>query len=65
MANDIQNAVSGVVIKNGSTIVSCTKIGEYSTLNTYVKNTPIIADIESKYENRFDDPRYYAGDTVS
>jgi len=65
MANDIQAAVSGVAVKNGTTIVSCTRTGEYSVINTYVKNTPSITDIEAKYDSRFDDPRYYSGDTSS
>lgn len=62
MPNDIQTAVSGVAIKNGTAIVTTTFTGEYSKLDTYVKNTPIITDIESKYDNKFDDPRYYYGD---
>jgi hypothetical protein len=65
MANDIQAAVSGVVVKNGTTIVSCTRTGEYSTIDTYVQNKPTIADIESKYDARFDEPRYYSGDQDS
>lgn len=65
MANDIQAAISGVVVKNGTVVVSTTFTGEYSTLDTYVKNTPTINDIENKYDNRFDDPRYYSGDTVN
>lgn len=63
MANDIQVAVSGNLIKNGTSVISCTRTGEYAVLNTYVKNTPAIADIESKYDSRFDEPRYYSGDT--
>lgn len=65
MANDIQAAVSGVVVKNGTSLVSCTRTGEYSTINTYVQNSPTIADIENKYDGRFDDPRYYSGDNAS
>jgi hypothetical protein len=65
MANDIQAAVSGVVVKNGTTIVSCTRTGEYSTIDTYVKNTPTITDIQSKYDSRFDEPRYYSGDSIT
>lgn len=61
MAIDIQNAVSGVVIKNGTLLVSCTRTGEYSTINTYIKNTPTLTDIQSKFDNRFDDPSYYYG----
>ena len=59
MANDIQAAVSGVVVKNGTAVVSTTFTGQYSTLDTYVKNTPTISDIENKYDNRFDDITYY------
>lgn len=64
MANDIQLAVSGV-IKNGTSVVTCSRTGEYSVLNTYVKNKPTISDIEAKYDSRFDEPRYYSGDSES
>lgn len=53
MANDIQAAVSGSPIKNGSAVVTTTFTGEYSVLNTYVSNKPTMADIENKYDNRF------------
>jgi len=59
---DIAKANSGANIKNGTVVVSCTKTGEYETLNTYVNNKPILSDIESKYAARFDDPSYYYGD---
>lgn len=65
MATDIQAAVSGVDVKNGTAVVTCSWTGEYSTINTYAKNTPTIADIESKYDGRFDEPRYYSGDSAS
>jgi hypothetical protein len=65
MANDIQAAVSGVVVKNGTALVSCTKTGEYSTIETYVSNTPTIAEIQNQYDSRFDEPRYYSGDNAS
>lgn len=65
MANDIQAAVSGVVVKNGTSVVTCSLTGEYSVLNTYVLNTPTISDIQSKYDTRFDEPRYYSGDSAS
>lgn len=65
MANDINKAISANPLKNGTTLVSCTMTGEYSVLNTYVKNTPSITDIESKYDNRFDDITYYTiGDST-
>lgn len=61
MANDIVIAVSGDPIKNGSCVVYTNKYGDSKFLNTYVKNTPAIGDIENKYDNRFDDPSYYYG----
>jgi hypothetical protein len=64
MANDIMKAISANAIKNGTSLVSCTKTGEYGSLNTYVKNTPILSDIESRYDERFDDPSYYYGGGV-
>lgn len=63
MANDISIIVSGQPIKNGTTVVSTTFTGEYSTLDTYVLNSPTIEEIQDKYDTRFDDPRYYTGDT--
>jgi hypothetical protein len=59
MANDITKAISANLIKNGTVLVSCTTTGEYSVLNTSVKNTPAITDIENKYDNRFDEITYY------
>jgi hypothetical protein len=53
MANDITKAISANAIKNGTGIVSYTRTGEYSVLNTNVKNTPTIGEIEDKYDNRF------------
>lgn len=53
MVNDIQLAVSGNPIKNGTSIVTTTFTGKYSVINTYVKNKPTIETIEAKYDNRF------------
>jgi hypothetical protein len=61
MANDINKVISANLIKNGTVLVSCTRTGEYSVLNTNVRNAPTISDIENKYDNRFDDPAYYYG----
>ena len=63
MANDIVKAKSANAIKNGSALVSVNKSGTSETENTYVKNTPALSDIQAKYDTRFDDPRYYTGDT--
>lgn len=61
MAIDIIKAISANELKNGTTVVTCSRTGNYSVLNTYAKNTPTITDIEEKFDNRFDDPSYYYG----
>ena len=61
MTNDITKAISTNPIKNGTLLVSCSRTGEHGLSNNYVKNTPTITDIQSKYDNRFDDPSYYYG----
>ena len=63
MANDISLAISGNLIKNGSTVVSCSPLGIYSLISDDAMNTPTIENIENKYDNKFDDSRYYTGDT--
>jgi hypothetical protein len=50
---DIQAAISGIQIKNGSCVTSTTFTGAFKTLDTYVKNVPTIEDIKQKYGNRF------------
>ena len=40
MSNDINLAVSGNLIKNGSLIVSCSPLGIYSSISDDVLNTP-------------------------
>jgi hypothetical protein len=64
MAIDIVKSISANPIKNGTAVVSCTFTGEYSVLNTSVKNTPAIDTIQAKYDARFDDPSYYYGCNV-
>ena len=53
MATDISKAVDGSPIKNGTVVITTTFTGEYSTIDTYAKNTPTITEIEEKYDNRF------------
>jgi len=55
---DIQIAKAGV-IKNGTAVVYADKLGNSQTEDTHVSNKPAIADIELKYDDRFDDPSYY------
>ena len=69
MANDIQLAISGSPIKNGTMVVTCGQPGfprGSGTIiyNKYVSNKPVLTDIQAKYDYRFDDPRYYHGSNV-
>lgn len=60
MANDIGLAKIGEPIKHGSLVVApypFTNSFQFNNINTY--NKPVIADIESKYDDRFDDRLYY------
>lgn len=50
---DISKAISSNPIKNGTLVEGVTPLGIKSTLNTYVKNTPVLSDIQSKYGNNF------------
>jgi hypothetical protein len=56
--------VSGQPIKNGTLLVGgptklCNK-----TIDTYTTALPTTGTIISKYDTKFDDPRYYTGDTA-
>lgn len=58
--NDISLAKSGSSIKNGTVVLSAspfTNSFQYNNANVY--NKPIINDIESKYNDRFDNITYY------
>lgn len=50
---DITKSISANPIKNGTLVTSTTSTGRYSVNNLYVKNTPTISEIASKYGNRF------------
>jgi hypothetical protein len=65
MAIDISKIIENKPIKNGSIVISTKVTGSTNKdfLNTYVKNTPDITSIETRYETRFDDPSYYYGGT--
>ncbi len=65
MANDITLAISGVSINNKNAVCSTLPTGE--TAKRLVReNYPVgltIENIQSKFDNRFDDPSYYYGNT--
>lgn len=59
MAIDIELAKIDNPIKNGTIVGTCSFTGTYNTINTYSNNKPVIADIESKYDEKYDDITYY------
>ena len=60
MSNNIGLAKSGSSIKNGTVVLSASPFtNSFQYNNTNVYNKPIINDIESKYNDRFDDITYY------
>ena len=53
-------------IKNGTILVGYGVLNTNTlTRDTYVDNNPDINTIADKYDNRFDDPRYYTGDAAT
>jgi hypothetical protein len=62
-ADVVQKSISTNDIKHGTIVVSTKPTGSTpeDKINTYVSNKPVIADIEAKYDGRFDDPSYYGG----
>lgn len=58
---DIALANSGNAIKNGTIVLSATETGYYYVIDTYVVEIPSLADIQFKYDIRFDDYYYYFG----
>jgi hypothetical protein len=65
MAIDIITAISGLAINNKRAVCSTLPTGETAKL-LIRPNYPVnltIENIEEKFSDRFDDPRYYTGDT--
>jgi hypothetical protein len=59
---DIAEAVSANEIKNGTVVVTVYPTGPTASNNNNnsVYNKPVIADIENKYADKFDDLTYYS-----
>lgn len=62
----IVEAISANTIKNGTVLVAYGPLNNLSlTDDSRVDVNPDITTIGSKYDNRFDDPRYYTGDAAT
>lgn len=61
MAIDIILSKNTLPIHNGSIVVICSATGFYGKITEDALSIPVIENIESKYDNRFDDVNYYMG----
>jgi hypothetical protein len=50
---DITKSISSNNIKNGSAITTTLRTGSNTVYNNFVKNTPTLETIQSKYGDRF------------
>ncbi len=63
MADVAKNAhQSSTDINNGRVITAVDKQGNYKYIEPEVNDYLSPGTLETKYTNRFDDPRYYTGD---
>jgi hypothetical protein len=65
MSNDINLAKNTSSIRNGTLVTSCLPTGRFSLSYNSAVTHPVIANIESKYDIRFDNPSYYYGGGLS
>lgn len=62
----IVEAITANEIKNGTILVGNGLISPtFQTIDTYVDNNPNIGILSTKYDDRFNDPRYYSGDAAT
>lgn len=67
MADVLQKVINSNDYKNGTAVVSIDKLGVVTnhTLNTVFNQTSQIATQSGILDTRFDDVRYYSGDSAS
>jgi hypothetical protein len=65
---DIYTAIPGEGIRNGSVTVKAPGRGTKALVAQYYDDNmvtkPTIVELDTKYGDRVDDPRYYSGDTA-
>lgn len=58
-------ARQGSIVTQPSRSDTFTNVKVNRTRNDYPLTQPVATEVETKYTNRFDDARYYSGDTAS
>ena len=62
----VQNAhSSNTTEKNGTIVIAVDKVGNYQTIDAPVNDANDVANLNTKYAERWDDPRYYTGDAAT
>lgn len=67
MGVQVTKIISANAVKTGTVIVQGTAKFplDQDVVGSAILNSPSITDIQSKYDARFDEVRYYSGDTAS
>ena len=61
----VDKAISGNAVKNGHALTYVDQSGNKASYDPGVTKIPSINAIEAELTNKFDDPRYYSGDTAN
>lgn len=62
---DVATNVKGTTEKNGTIVTGVDMVGNYHTIDAKVNDASDKATLDSRFDNRFDDVRYYTGDATS
>tara|TARA_R110002110_G_scaffold66938_1_gene182827 strand:- start:207 stop:404 length:198 start_codon:yes stop_codon:yes gene_type:complete len=65
MSDVIKPVITGNVIKNGSIVTYQNNTGEFSKRDPDLNSHQASGTIQTNLQNRFDDVRYYSGDTAN
>ena len=61
---DVATNINGSTEKNGTVVTGVDRCGNYKTIDAVQNDATDVTGLDSKYTNRFGDPRYYSGDAV-
>ena len=62
---DVATNIKGTTEKNGTIVIAVDKVGNYQTIDATVNDANDVANLNTKYAERWDDPRYYTGDAAT
>ena len=62
---DVATNIKGTTEKNGTIVTGVDMVGNYHTIDATVNDAADKATLDSRFDGRFDDVRYYTGDSAS